>query len=147
MLKDQAMEIALKVNEILGFTVIITDENAIVIGTNDESRLGSYHEASIEVIHQKTQKSHNNSAAKALKGVLPGTTVPIEADGKVVGTIAIGGDPEEVAKYGLLIKSQAELFIKEQILMQAVASRTNKLQYLIQEICFFDARYTDEFPL
>ncbi len=45
-----AQEIAGDTSAIIGLNIIITDADGIVIGGGDQSRVGTFHEASVEVV-------------------------------------------------------------------------------------------------
>ena len=47
---ELAAEIADETTHILGHNVLITDQNAQVIGSGDTSRVGTTHEASVAVV-------------------------------------------------------------------------------------------------
>lgn len=138
MLMNLAHEIARTTSEIVGYPILITDENGIVIGSANTSRLGTLHEASIEVIETRMTKSHDEKAAERLKGVKPGVTMPIELADRVVGTIGIAGDPREVSKWGLLVKRQAELLLREKAYQQSLFIRERTLQGLFEEMVSFN---------
>src|SRR6201999_234913 len=80
--------------------VLITDENAQVIGSGDVCRVGTIHEASVEVVKSGVAASHNAEEAAALVGVRPGITMPIVLDGAVIGTVGITGSPAQVVRLG-----------------------------------------------
>ena len=52
-----AQEIAGETSAIIGLNIIITDADGIVIGSGDKSRVGSFHEASIEVIRSQRSRT------------------------------------------------------------------------------------------
>src|ERR1700742_1884616 len=97
---ELAAEIADETTRILGHNVLITDENARVIGSGDVSRVGTIHEASVEVVKSGVAASHNTKEAAALVGVRPGITMPIVLDGAVIGTVGITGSPAQVVRLG-----------------------------------------------
>jgi len=147
MLHKLAPEMVKTASEIVGHDIIITDQHGIIIGSCEAERIGTLHEASLQVIKSRRQESHDLKSAKSLKGVKPGTTLPIELAGQIIGTVAIAGDPEEVTKYGMLVKSQVEILLKERMLIETNVLREIALQKLIHEISIFDSKYTDDFHL
>jgi carbohydrate diacid regulator len=72
---EVAQEIANKTTEIIGFNVLITDDAGFVIGSGDQGRVGTFHEASVEVVKRGVMAWHD--AAARLEGVKPGVTVPV----------------------------------------------------------------------
>ena len=53
-----AQQIASETTEAIGHNVIITDAEAIVIGSGDEARSGTLHEASFEVLESQQSAWH-----------------------------------------------------------------------------------------
>ena len=138
MLKNIARSLSAQASEIIGFSVLITDQNGIIIGSSDLSRIGTLHEASLEVIRYNRQVFHNEAGAKQLQGTRPGTTLPIILDDEAVGTIGITGTPEEVSRYGKLIKVFAETFIRTEMEKESSAWRNQNRMKLLREILMFD---------
>jgi carbohydrate diacid regulator len=145
MLKKIAPKIALSINEITGYEVMITDENAIIIGASDATRLGTCHEASLRII--ATGKPNHELYYQQVKGSKPGIALPIELAGKIVGTIGLAGDRKEVEKFGLLAKRHAEIMLCEEKFLKTTLLREQALQNLIREITVFDAKNNKELLL
>src|ERR1700750_1113778 len=72
-----AQEIAGDTSAIIGLNIIITDAAGIVIGSGDQSRVGTFHEASVEVVETQSAAAHTAEQARRLVGVRPGMTLPI----------------------------------------------------------------------
>ncbi len=145
MLRSCAQELAESTSEIVGYSVLLTDENGIVIGSSDPSRLGSLHTPSVGVIRtRKPETTTPEEATRLPEGVRPGITLPISLAGRVVGSIAIAGPPEEVSRYGRLVQKQAELLLRENALLRSSMLREQALQELILEIAAFDPLKADE---
>lgn len=96
---------------IIGHHVLVTDEHGVVLGSFDPSRVGSLHEASLDVIRTGRQIYHSTGEADQLNGTKPGTTIPLFIGNRVVGTIGITGAPEEISKYAMLIQQMAQTFL------------------------------------
>lgn len=145
MLRACAQELAETTSEIAGYSVLLTDEKGTVIGSSDPSRLGSLHSPSLGVIRTRRPEITTQEEAKNLpEGVRPGITLPISLAGRVVGSIAIAGPPEEVSRYGRLVQKQAELLLRENALVRSAMMREQALQELILEIAAFDPRKADD---
>ena len=138
-----AQQIAAETSEAIGHNVIITDADAVVIGSGDESRVGSLHEASLEVM--KTQESawHNPEQARLLRGVRPGITLPLLIDGDAVGTVGITGSPRQVRRFGLLVRRQTEILLEESALVRSRLLRERALGDLVVEVTGFAAGSSD----
>ena len=136
MLKYVAEEIASVATNITGYAIIITDDKGIVIGADSEniSRIGELHEASIEVMAQGRMKKHTEEDCKRLKGTYPGITMPIAIHDDIVGSIGIKGDSAEVEKYGLLVKMIAEIMLKDRIEAESAHIKYENLQMLVTMI-------------
>ncbi|MDT7761227.1 MAG: carbohydrate diacid regulator [Mycobacterium sp.] len=141
---ELAGEIADETTRILGYNVLITDENAQVIGSGDVSRVGSIHEASVAVVQSGNAASHNAEQAAALIGVLPGITMPIVLDGAVIGTVGITGSPARVVRLGRVVQRQTEILLRESLFQRTRLLRENRLTQLVRDIVQFDPGLVDE---
>ena len=144
MTPELAAEIADETTHILGHNVLITDENAQVIGSGDVSRVGTIHEASVAVVKSGVAGSHNAEEAAALVGVRPGITMPIVLDGAVIGTVGITGSPSQVVRLGRLVQRQTEILLRESMFQRTRLLRENRLNQLVRDIIAFDPRILDE---
>jgi carbohydrate diacid regulator len=142
--RELAAEIADETTRILGHNVLITDENAQVIGSGDVSRVGTIHEASVAVVKSGMVASHNAEEAAALVGVRPGITMPIVLDGAVIGTVGITGSPTQVVRLGRLVQRQTEILLRESLFQRTRLLRENRLTQLVRDIVEFDPRIVDE---
>jgi carbohydrate diacid regulator len=140
---ELAAEIADETTRILGHNVLITDENAQVIGSGDVSRVGTIHEASVAVVESGVAASHNAREAAALVGVRPGITMPIVLDGVVIGTVGITGSPAQVVRLGRLVQRQTEILLRESMFQRTRLLRENRLAQLVRDIVEFDPRILD----
>jgi carbohydrate diacid regulator len=141
---ELAGEIADETTRILGHNVLITDENARVIGSGDVSRVGTIHEASVSVLKSGDAASHNAEQAAALTGVLPGITMPIVLDGAVIGTVGITGSPARVVRLGRLVQRQTEILLRESLFQRTRLLRENRLTQLVRDVILFDPGLVDE---
>jgi carbohydrate diacid regulator len=141
---ELAGEIADETTRILGHNVLITDENSQVIGSGDVSRVGTVHEASVDVVRSGVAASHDAEEAAALVGVRPGITMPIVLDGEVIGTVGITGSPHEVVRLGQLVQRQTEILLRESMFQRTRVLRENRLNQLVRDIVEFDPQILDE---
>ena len=86
-----AQQIANDITDVIGHNVLITDESGVVLGSGDESRVGQFHEASVEVVRSRRTMAHSSDDVRDLIGTLPGVTIPLVIDDTVVGTIGLSG--------------------------------------------------------
>lgn len=130
---------------IIGHNVLITDENGCVLSSNDATRIGTTHGASVEVIRQGVKAYHDSKAAENLTGTRPGMTMPIYVEGEVVGTIGITGAPQEISHFAMLIQQMTEIFLNFHGQQQISTRKTLQKQGLLRKIITFDSgNYTSE---
>ena len=135
---EVAQEIANKTTEIIGFNVLITDDAGFVIGSGDQGRVGTFHEASVEVVRRGAIAWHDVAAAARLEGVKPGITVPVVLENRTVGTVGITGNPDEVKRFGMVVKSQTEIMLREALHLRMALLQERALESLLQDIANYD---------
>lgn len=136
-----AQEIAGDTSAIIGLNVIITDADGIVLGSGDRTRLGTFHEASIDVVARQSVEWHDAQQAAKLRGVRPGMTLPILHKGTVVGTVGITGAPDQVTRFGRLVKRQTEILLEEAVLVRTRMTRERVLEALLRDLLDYDPAY------
>jgi carbohydrate diacid regulator len=135
---EVAQEIADRTTEIIGYNVLITDDAGMVIGSGDEGRVGTFHEASLETLRRGVMTSHDIAAAERLEGVKPGVTLPVVLENRTVGTVGITGDPDEVKRFGMVVKSQTEIMLRESLHLRIALLQEKALESLLQDIASYD---------
>jgi carbohydrate diacid regulator len=138
-----AQEIAGDTSEIIGFNVLITDRNGTVIGSGDRSRVGTFHEASVEVVRTIQPATHDAAQARRLRGVRPGITLPIVLGETALGTVGITGSPAQVRRFGLVVKRQTEILLQESVVLRSRLLRERALEDLVRDIAYFDAEVVE----
>ncbi|WP_037681487.1 CdaR family transcriptional regulator [Streptomyces cellulosae] len=133
-----AQEIAGDTSAVIGFNVLITDADGMVIGSGDSSRVGTFHEASVEVVRTKEPATHSASQAHRLRGVRPGVTLPLVTDGQAVGTVGITGTPAQVRRFGLLVKRQTEILLRESVMLRSRLLGERAAEKLLTDIASYD---------
>ena len=130
-----AQQIANEITDVIGHNVLITDESGIVVGSGDESRVGQFHEASVEVVRSRRTIAHSAEDVRDLVGTLPGVTIPLVIDDSVVGTIGLSGSPDEVVQFGLVVKRQTEILMQEAARIGTRLMHERATAELLREIC------------
>ncbi|MFE2068149.1 CdaR family transcriptional regulator [Streptomyces sp. NPDC059467] len=133
-----AQEIAGDTSAVIGFNVLITDAEGMVIGSGDRSRVGTFHEASVQVVRTQEAATHNASQAQQLRGVRPGMTLPLIAGGQAVGTVGITGTPTQVRRFGLLVKRQTEILLRESVMLRSRLLAERAGEKLLADIAAYD---------
>lgn len=134
-LKEISQVIVDNTSNIIEYPISISDNKGIIIGSSDICRLGSFHQASLEIVERKTTIAYEVDEAKKLDNVLPGVAAPIMINHEPIGVLGIVGEPAEVRKYAQLVKSHVELMCHEYLKkeMTAIESKTldNLIRYLL----------------
>ncbi|MFJ8057273.1 CdaR family transcriptional regulator [Streptomyces sp. NPDC096142] len=138
-----AQEIAGDTTAVIGFNVLITDAEGIVIGSGDSSRVGSFHEASVDVVRTKEPATHSASQAQQLRGVRPGVTLPLITNGQAVGTVGITGTPGQVRRFGLLVKRQTEILLRESVVLRSRLLAERAAEKLLADIASYDPQVVE----
>lgn len=138
-----AQQIARETTEAIGYNVIITDPDGMVIGSGDENRVGTFHEASVDVLRTQESAWHTPDQARALQGVRPGITLPLVIGADAVGTVGITGSPRQVRRFGVVVRRQTEILLNESALLRTRLLRERALEDLVAEIAEFDPELVD----
>ncbi|MPY57910.1 CdaR family transcriptional regulator [Streptomyces spongiae] len=133
-----AQEIAGDTSAVIGFNVLITDAEGMVIGSGDTSRVGTFHEASVEVLRTQEPAAHTATEAHRLRGVRPGITLPLVTGGRAVGTVGITGTPAQVRRFGLLVKRQTEILLRESVMLRSRLLAERAAEKLLADIASYD---------
>jgi carbohydrate diacid regulator len=139
-----AQEIADTITSAIGHNVLITDQAGRVIGSGDPSRVGTLHEASLDVVRQRAGAWHDTAAARRLAGVKAGMTLPLLLDREVVGTVGITGDPDTVRSFGEIVRRQTEILIRQTMLLRLDLLRQRALEQLVQDIAAYEPDSGDD---
>lgn len=143
MLRKMAQQIAQTAKDITGYDVLITDQRGRIIGSSITGRQGLLHSPSLKAISERRQVLTAEEEALHLEGVYPGVTLPIEMGGEIIGSVAIAGPPGYVAKFGLLVQKEAEIFLREKLTLESELLREKATQNLVQEIYAFSTGGTE----
>lgn len=135
-----AQNIAKSTSDVIGYGVLVTDEKGIIIGCNDEKRIGESHPPSLLVMQENRPMTTSTFDAENYGNVLPGYTLPIQFFDRVLGSVSIAGLPEEVERYGLLVQKQAEIMLREQAFLESNLLRERALRDLVENISSYDSR-------
>ncbi|MDC5705725.1 helix-turn-helix domain-containing protein [Vibrio europaeus] len=130
-----ARQIVERATKIIQFPVNVMDENGIIIGSSDPARLHRTHEGALLAIHDNRTVEINHTVASTLIGVKEGINLPILHQDSVIGVVGISGQPEEVRRYGELVKMTAELIVEQADLMAQIQwNKRHREELLLQLI-------------
>lgn len=130
-LEHIAQEIVEKTNEILDYPISITDNEGIIIGSTDKSRIGIFHQPSLEVIKNNIMVDCKSQLEKK---ILPGVSAPIKFNNKVIGVLGIVGNPREVEKYVQLVKNQVEMMCQEAFRNEMVELKEKMVEMFVHQM-------------
>ncbi len=130
-----ARQIVERANKIIQLPINVMDENALIIGSSDASRVGKPHDAALLVIRDNRTVEVDRSATHTLTGVKLGINLPIVYQGVVIGAVGISGEPEHVRNYAELVRMTAELIVEQAALMANIQwNKRHKEELLLQLI-------------
>ena len=131
LLEQIAQEVVEKTSNIIECPISITDNAGIIIGSTDKSRLGIFHQPSLEVI----KKNAVIDCTTEIKNtILPGISVPIKFNNKIIGVLGIVGSPREVEKYVHLVKNQVEMMCQEAFQNELLDLKEKMIEMFVYEL-------------
>ncbi|MFK9094592.1 CdaR family transcriptional regulator [Bacillus salipaludis] len=133
-LEHIAQDIIEKTSEILQYPISITDNEGIIIGSTDKSRIGIFHQPSLEVIKKNVIVDCKNEIEKK---ILPGVSAPLKFNHKVIGVLGIVGEPREVEKYVQLVKNQVEMMCHEAFRKEMVELKEKMVEMFVYQLIHF----------
>lgn len=110
---ELAQEIAQRIMKVIPYNVNIMDENGMIIGSGDPTRINTFHEGAYEAINKREMVTIYKPNPN---GARPGVNLPIFFQDEVIGVIGISGDPKIVTPFASLVKITAELLIRQEYL-------------------------------
>jgi carbohydrate diacid regulator len=110
---ELAKKIINEVQRVISENIIVVNQEAIIIASTDQSRVGSFHEGAGIVMISKEKLYITSEMVDRLKGVKAGITLPIFFETEVIGVIGITGIPADVEPIAELIRRMTELIIRE----------------------------------
>jgi len=144
MIERYAQEIADTTAGIIGYGVLVTDREGNIIGSSDPGRLGQLLNEVPEVVRTRKGYIVYADEAERVKNTEEGVTYPVQdPEGRIVGTIAITGDPEKVDPFALIVQKQAEMYLRERSLLETAFFRKRTAQAFLKDILSFDPRVSD----
>jgi carbohydrate diacid regulator len=134
-LEHFAQDIAEKTTEILGYPISITDKEGYIIGSTDRTRLGIFHQPSLEVLKKNDLVTcYTQEEPK----ILPGVSVPLMFNNKPIGVLGIVGDPGDVEMYVHLVKNQVEMMCQEAFRKEVLELESKMVEVFVQQIIHFE---------
>lgn len=139
-LEQIAQTIVENTSKIIDYPISITDKKGHIIGSTDPNRIGGYHKVSIDVLKKNQPVCYSTEDIKRLENVLPGVATPIVFNNQSIGVLGIVGEPEEVKRYALLVKSHVEMLFNESFKKEMVVLETKTLDTLVHYLLQYDEK-------
>ncbi len=130
-LEHIAQDIAEKTSDVLNYPISITDNEGYIIGSTDKSRIGIFHQPSLEVIKNNRLVNCKNEARKK---ILPGISVPIRYENQVIGVLNIVGEPDEVERYVHLVRNQVEMMCTEAFRKEMIELKEKMIEVFVHQL-------------
>lgn len=143
MLENIAQKVAVSTSKIIGYDVIIMNEDSIIIGSSDSSRIGGLHEASINIM-DTGNPNPSSVNIELLQGTKPGYALPIKISGENVGSFGITGEREEVKGYCYLLKEYIETMLYQEMYIRSQMLHEKDVENLLKEITVMPADESNE---
>ncbi len=129
-----AQDIVDKTMSILGKNINIMDENGVIIGSGDKSRLNQFHEGAAQVIKEGKKLEIYSKDINHLVGAKPGINLPIEHNNKIIGVVGITGEPNEVSPFGEVIKMTVEMMLQQEFLLKEIQLEKQAQENFIHDL-------------
>jgi carbohydrate diacid regulator len=124
--KTFAMQIVEEISGIIHQHINFIDEHGIIIASTDPSRIDSVHMGAKRLIDEGLTQLIIASDHE-YPGSRKGINLPITVDEKIVGVIGITGEPQDVAKFGEIIRKFTEMTIRDVTLREQKEQRDKVL--------------------
>ena len=133
--KDNAMNIVRDISYITGSNVNLMNIEGIIIASTDATRIGTFHEASKQVMEKRLEKLvvYDNFTYEGSK---KGINMPLVINGEICGVVGISGSSEEVIKYGEIVKKMTEILLLENRVKQEKISTKEMIEHFVIDWIF-----------
>ena len=101
-----------KLGEHIDQNINIMNQDGIIIGSRDTSRIGTYHETAHRLILSQSPIETIEDNTEMAPGVKPGVNLPIQQKGHTIGVVGVTGKPIEVRSLAYAIKISLETFME-----------------------------------
>lgn len=109
-----AQEIVEEIGREIHENINMMDANGFIIASTDQDRIGQQHSGALRIIAEglaelSVTKEMENGQMKM------GINLPLIVHGEMVGVIGITGIPDQVARYGSIVKHMTEIMVEDTI--------------------------------
>lgn len=137
LLEQVAQSIVEQTSSLLGVSISITDAEGIVIGSENQERIGTLHSVSAQVIKEGREVVFTRDNVKMMDNVMPGIAVPIRLHHKIIGVLGIIGNPEEVRKFIKFIHNHIEMMLRENFRTESQLMQMKTTELFVQHLIHY----------
>ena len=136
-----ASSIVQELKDIISFNLNYMDKEGKIIASTDPSRIGQINMASFESmkINRPVIVEYDGQFDNARKGI----NIPVNFENKIIGTIGITGNPDEVNNYANIIKKMTEILITKEWIDKIKQDEIDKKKIFLENLIF--SNYTEDF--
>lgn len=131
---ELALPIVGQLMSVMEFNVNIMDDQGVIVASGETERIGSHHEGALQVLTLRKQVLIGEKECRCLPGSKPGVNLPIEFQENIVGVVGITGNPDEVYKFGKIIKMNVEVLLQQIHMNKQLHFRKMVLESFIMEL-------------
>ncbi|MBV7274813.1 helix-turn-helix domain-containing protein [Clostridiaceae bacterium UIB06] len=128
--------------KVIPYEVIITNDQAIIIGSSYKERIGKFHSVSKSVLEAKEPVEIYDDS---LLGVKKGVSSPIFFSGRLVGVIGVAGNPNVVKPFSELVRVTAELLINQEYVLTERKIKEQEIEKFLYELAYANEEYSQSF--
>ena len=140
--KQLAQRIVDQMMKVIPYNVIITDDQAIIIGSSERERIGKFHSIAKSVLESKEPVEIYDDF---LLGVKAGVSSPIFFSGRLVGVIGVAGNPNIVKPFSELVSVTAELLINQEYVLTERKIKEQEIEKFLYELTYANEEYSQAF--
>lgn len=118
----------------LNRNINIMNEKGVIIASGNENRINQHHRGAYEVIKTGNPLIINESDQEKWEGSQPGVNLPISFQEQIIGVIGITGHPEEILKFGELVKMITEMMINQAFITEQVEWKYRLKEQIFEEL-------------
>lgn len=136
-----SQKIVIEMMDVIPYNINVMDENGVIIGSGDISRIGAIHEGAVKAINEK----HIIEIYEDSSSMKPGVNEPIIINEKLIGVIGITGNPNEVRPFSKLVRVAATLLIEQSRIDEEIHNKNLNKQKFYYELTYRKIDYDSSF--
>lgn len=124
-----------RISQFVSYNVNIMDEKGIIIASKNKSRIGTYHEVAMQIIHGDNDTIIVDNEIPQY-GVKKGVNMAIYHKKRKEGVVGITGNPTEVMQIAMVIKMSVEVMLEHELLKHDKMKRRNLKEQLLNIVLY-----------